>query len=185
MSAVPTKPPDRRVERTRQVVRDAFLALMAERGLDEISVQDICRRANIGRSTFYIHFENKDQLLDAGLADLRQFLGSITTSGGGGKLRYPFLRGLIDHVLEQRRLFRSVIGRRSGHVVRTRFRDMILELVKSELFQSSQSNWEQEAKVHYLAGAIFEMLVWLADTSHGVTSDAVEAHFRSTVLPVG
>ena len=47
-----TKPVDRRSTRTRTALRDALLGLIAERGWDEIAVQDLCERANIGRSTF-------------------------------------------------------------------------------------------------------------------------------------
>ena len=56
-----TQPVDRRSLRTRTALRDALLGLIAERGWDEIAVQDLCERANIGRSTFYLHFP-KDTL---------------------------------------------------------------------------------------------------------------------------
>ncbi|WP_430649333.1 TetR/AcrR family transcriptional regulator [Bradyrhizobium nanningense] len=65
---------DRRVQRTRRALRDAFHTLMAERGWDDVSIQSICERANIGRSTFYLHYDSKEQLLEGGLDDLRQAL---------------------------------------------------------------------------------------------------------------
>jgi AcrR family transcriptional regulator len=54
---------DRRKVRTRQLLRDAMMALVSERGYDNITIQDITDRANVNRSTFYLHYKDKDELL--------------------------------------------------------------------------------------------------------------------------
>ena len=54
---------DRRTRRTRQLLRDAFLTLLKEKRYESISVQDIIERADVGRSTFYVHYESKEDLL--------------------------------------------------------------------------------------------------------------------------
>jgi AcrR family transcriptional regulator len=54
---------DRRVQRTRKSLQDSLLALILEEGYDEISIQDITEKANLGRATFYLHFKDKDELL--------------------------------------------------------------------------------------------------------------------------
>ena len=90
--------PDRRVRRTREALRDALLALLVERGWDDIDVQALCVRADIGRSTFYLHFPNKEALLRGSLADLREAL-RVRASGPppGTAVAEPlaFLGGLI------------------------------------------------------------------------------------------
>lgn len=55
---------DPRVKRTRKLLQDAFMALMAEKSFHAISVQDIAERATVNRATFYAHFEDKYALLD-------------------------------------------------------------------------------------------------------------------------
>lgn len=55
---------DPRVKRTRQMLDQAFLELLAEKGFDAISVQDVTARAGVNRATFYAHFEDKFALLD-------------------------------------------------------------------------------------------------------------------------
>ncbi len=54
---------DRRVQRTRQLLRDALMALIVEKGYDAISVQDITDHANVARPTFYLHYKDKEELL--------------------------------------------------------------------------------------------------------------------------
>ena len=54
---------DRRVRRTRRILLDAFIALVLERGYDGLTVQDILDRADVGRSTFYAHYRDKETLL--------------------------------------------------------------------------------------------------------------------------
>lgn len=176
---------DRRVQRTRGALRDALIALLPERGWDDIGVQDLCERANIGRSTFYLHFQNKEELLAGSLSDLRTLLqlqANAMHTGKPGQL--AFLHGLIDHVCEQRKLFRSLIGRRSGQVVQMRFREMLLQLVEADLAPFAAAGWRHGAALHYLAGALFEMLVWWIEGGRETPSDAIEDYFRQLALPV-
>ena len=56
---------DRRVQRTRQLLSSALLKLIEERGYDSLTVNDITEQANVGRATFYLHYQDKEQLLVA------------------------------------------------------------------------------------------------------------------------
>src|SRR3990172_2299341 len=53
---------DRRIQRTREVLQKALIELISERGYDAITIQDIVDRANVGRTTFYLHYRSKDDL---------------------------------------------------------------------------------------------------------------------------
>ena len=54
---------DRRIARSKRALRTALIELMEERGLDGLSVNDLCARADLNRGTFYNHFHDKDDLL--------------------------------------------------------------------------------------------------------------------------
>jgi AcrR family transcriptional regulator len=65
---MPPKKQDRRTARTRTALMSAFVELMLTRGFPDVSVEDVVFRANVGRSTFYLHFRSKDDILKQSLA---------------------------------------------------------------------------------------------------------------------
>ena len=65
---------DRRTNRTRRQLREALLALILEKGYDSITVEDITGRADLGRTTFYLHYRDKEDLLLQSLETLAQEL---------------------------------------------------------------------------------------------------------------
>jgi len=66
---------DRRVLRTRQLLRNALLSLVQERDFDSLTVQDITERATLNRATFYLHYADKHDLL---LQVIRETLVELT-----------------------------------------------------------------------------------------------------------
>ncbi|WP_442601024.1 TetR/AcrR family transcriptional regulator [Paenibacillus sp. KN14-4R] len=62
--STPTKPLDPRMKRTLLVIRDAILSLMEEKSFEQITVRDITERAQINRATFYLHYQDKFDLLE-------------------------------------------------------------------------------------------------------------------------
>ncbi|MBI1282243.1 MAG: TetR family transcriptional regulator [Anaerolineaceae bacterium] len=70
MEATTTRKEDRRKERTRQLLRDALLELIPEKGYEAITLQDITDRANVARPTFYLHFKDKQDLLFSSLREI-------------------------------------------------------------------------------------------------------------------
>jgi AcrR family transcriptional regulator len=174
--------PDRRVQRTRYALRDALISLLEESGWDDINIQNLCERANVGRSTFYMHFQNKEELLVSGFEDLRAMLRNNTAANGVSD-SLPFVRGLIEHVHEHRTLFRAIIGRRSGHVVQKRFREMVNQLVEDEVSLPA-AGWQRDAGVRYVAGALVELLAWWVDAGNARSAEDIEQLFYRLTLPV-
>lgn len=169
---------DRRVQRTRRALTEALLSLLAETSWDEVSVQDICDRADIGRSTFYAHFQNKEELLASGFDNLRQSLLPPAQPQQGAPLRFGFIAGLLEHLLQHRRVFRAIVGRRSGHVVQMRFRELLQQMVAAEMAGLASAGWQHEASVRFLAGALFELLAWAADSDSQQPASEIEAWFQ-------
>jgi len=120
MSAEPT---DRRVRRTQDLLRRALLALIQEKGYDRITVQDILDRADIGRSTFYGHYRDKDDLLRAGFEDIRaEFAAERDAAEKGTRSNVEFLEpihAVFDHVGRHRQ-FWGPLSRKGGADLVTR-----------------------------------------------------------------
>jgi AcrR family transcriptional regulator len=150
---------DRRVRKTRRQLRDALLQLIPERGWDAISVQDICARADVGRSTFYVHFADKEELLLTGLEDLHQALDWQRAQAVGS---FAFVEGLIEHAKEKARLLRSLIGKRSSPNIQRRFREVVMQLVRAELDEYDLEEKQQRAVVHFIGAGLAELITtWL------------------------
>lgn len=181
---------DRRTLRTRAALRGALVALIEEYGWDEISVQDVCVRANVGRSTFYSHYPSKDALLVGGFEDLQSALqGQARASARSGKPCAPcangfgFVTGLIEHAYEQRKLFRGLIGRRSGYVVQQRFREMVLRLVTDEL-PPTLGKLPREAVARWLSAAFVELLSWWVEQRTLLPPTQIASLFTELAQPV-
>ena len=175
---LPEKPMDRRVQRTRDALRGALMGLMVDIGWDAIEVQMLCERANIGRSTFYQHYPSKESLLNASFSDLRDGLMQGAMSTQVSSQGMPFLPGLLAHVHEAQEVFRALLGRRSGHYVQDRFKELLIELLDKESAGAKTPLWQLSARSHYLAGALFEMLVWWLGSNRPHTAAEIEALFR-------
>jgi len=176
---------DRRVLRTRGALREALLELMAERGWDGVDIQSLCARANIGRSTFYLHYPNKEELLKGSLGDLRAALRAQAPRSAAVPLgQLAFVGGLIEHVHQQQHVFRAMLGRRSGHFVQDRFRELLVDLVAEERPAGARRAWQAQATVNYLAGALFQLLTWWLAASRPQRPDEIEALFHALSRPI-
>ncbi|MEO6091426.1 MAG: TetR family transcriptional regulator, partial [Novosphingobium sp.] len=128
---------DRRALRTRQALHQALIQLITERDYDTISVSDIADAANVGRSTFYAHFTDKDDLLRSGTVHFRDMLlrnhtARRATDGADTPL-LSFSRFMTEHLQEQKLLYRALKRGRAGPIIWEAFRLYIAELVRADL----------------------------------------------------
>lgn len=112
---------DRRVQKTKELLLDSLVSLILEKGYDDITITDIIDRANVGRSTFYAHFESKDHLLVGG----DNFSRILTDeSPVEGKAPIDFYC-LYEHVRENISLARTLSGKKEGQIVWNHIRNII------------------------------------------------------------
>ncbi|MHB8875490.1 MAG: TetR/AcrR family transcriptional regulator [Myxococcaceae bacterium] len=171
------------MQRTLRTLREALIELMLERGWEDTSVQHVCDRADVGRSTFYTHFADKEDLLISGFEELRMALREQQAASASTRA-LGFARGLIEHAHEHRRLFRAIVGKRSGQVVQQRFRQLLVDLVHEELAALAPAGPRLDGTVHYVAGALFELLMWWLDARNPLPPADLEQLFHRLTTPV-
>jgi AcrR family transcriptional regulator len=122
---------DRRVARSREMLHQALLSLIIEKGYEQITVEGICERANVGRSTFYAHFTSKDDLKRGGLEHLCREL--IEQQRSASSLANTDVRGLaftltmFEHARDHIHLYRALAGSRGGAIALTTIRQTLCE----------------------------------------------------------
>ena len=159
---------DRRVQRTREVLQHALIDLIRERGYDMITIQDIADRANVGRTTFYLHYDSKDELfVSCHEAIVRQFrIGPLHPLSREELLSPNAPPGMISayqHLEEARALLYSVFQGKDSLLILRRMRDWSGRDIEANLrsaFPQEESAIPLDILALYLAGAQIGLVQW-------------------------
>ena len=101
---------DRRVVRTRDVLGDALVALMQEKPFESITVQHVLDRAGVSRSTFYEHYEDKNDLFLSDAAEFFEAMSTALSKYGDKSNRVAPVSEFFAHVAEQRRFHDALVA---------------------------------------------------------------------------
>lgn len=181
---------DRRARRTRQTLHETLMRLTVERGYDGLSVADIAAAADVGRSTFYAHFTDKDDLLRSAAGSLRNALiqehAAAGLDGNTGPDRVlGFSHFMTAHMAEQRILFRALMRGRAGPILLDLIRHALCDIVRAELapgVKSGNAPLDDELSVQFLVGAYISVLTWWLDRATNEPPEVIEAGFRQMAL---
>ena len=179
--------PDRRVSRTRRALKEALTDLILDKGYEGVTVQDVIDRAEVGRSTFYAHFIDKDDLLMAILADL-DVPGPDTSSWKPDDPAFDWTLELFRHFGSGRRLFKAVASSQSGALARRETTQRLEELARAELSRLKAARrldpFKLETMVRFLVGTFIGFMDWwMREENEHLPPEQVDHAFRSLVLP--
>lgn len=181
---------DRRALRTRTALHEALIRLIVERGYDEITVSDIADAADVGRSTFYAHFVDKDDLLRGSAGRLRAVLfaehGLAAAEEGRPQARaLGFSRFMTEHLKEQYELYRALMRGRAGPIILAEIRRVLCEIVRAELGSGGRAAADataREVAVQFLVGAYMSLLTWWLDRGAREPPEEIDRAFRELAL---
>jgi len=158
---------DRRVQRTRLLLQNAMMTLINERGYDAVTIQDIAERANVGRTTFYLHFNSKDELLMSLYEIFGDFnFGQLSREELLAPDAPPGLVALYQHFQGARTQFYTIFQGKDGALILRRFRDASAQAIEDSLrtaFAEEDSTIPFNLLANYLAGAQMALLIWWAE----------------------
>ncbi|NLE82528.1 MAG: TetR family transcriptional regulator [Rhodococcus sp.] len=168
---------DRRVRRTRRLLHESLIGLMLERGYARITVQDILDRADVGRSTFYSHYRDKDDLLAVSCAEyLRGAISDASSSNDRPWGPVPILLSLAE---QHPAIYQALAGPRSSGVLLRASRHMVYEALIEYLRHSAPNDTDVETLANFLSWGLVGLLGAIAEGE----MSAREAYtiFESTV----
>lgn len=167
-----TKKVDRRIQRTRTSLRDALMRLIISKGYDEITIQDITDEANVARTTFYLHFADKDELLFGTMRDIYE---ELFLAVGGDMPKSFFSDDENDcvaedfiHVQEYSAFYKIMIGERGSAAFLARVRQYLAEAImettlKDMIPDGKETRVPIEMMSYAMAGAQIGVIKWWLD----------------------
>lgn len=153
---------DRRVLRTRDTLGDALLELMGEKHFDDITVQQVLDRAGVGRSTFYAHYSDKDDLFLSDVEDFFVMIAGALTLRKANPRRLAPVAEFFQHLGDSKTIYDRMVA--SGKVVDviTLGRGIFARAIEERLQLAGVvlGPMELAAQAHALAGSLFALLDW-------------------------
>lgn len=190
---------DRRVLRTRHRLKEAIGELINEGDYDALTVQDIADRADVGRSTFYTHFDSKEDLLFACVP--RHLLGLVEHAPEGmtteeDARRFRFSLPLLLHVRLQKRFFSAtILGGASGRLREVSvgiFKEMVdVELNRlspglgndSAGFRGATTKEIRSGHSRAIVGTFLGLMDWWLRSAEHLPAETIDQIFQDTVIP--
>ena len=181
---------DRRVSRTRNALQQALCGLILKKGYDAISIGDICTAADVGRSTFYAHFKNKDALKRSGLEPLHKFLHTQQNESLRSRKcesrPFAFSLAMFEHARDHSRHYRALVGGRGGTVSLAKIREILSDLVRGELATNADrrqlQSMSREFMVQYVVGSFMSVLTWWLVGGAKQSPREMDAMFRALAI---
>lgn len=175
---------DRRIQRTCQLLQKALIELLSERKYEEITIQEIVDRANVGRTTFYLHFDSKDDLFmschDA-IATGFHSLHSLPPEKLISPEAPPEIVAAYEHLFSVRALLDPIFRGKDSQVIQRQIRDQSASTIEANLrarFSETTGAIPIHLLANYLAGAQIALVQWWLEKHQPYTPEALAQTFH-------
>jgi AcrR family transcriptional regulator len=180
---------DRRVRRTRRILNEALIALIVEKGYSRITVQDILDRADVGRSTFYAHFRDREALLvacfDNVRDELRREIDAMTPGASPPDPARP-AAAIFAHAQRRRPVYRALCGKQGGTIVLGHLHGLVRGLLQEHLqphLAAAGSDVPVEVVAEFYASATIGLLSWWVDRDFPYEPSQLTELYRRLATP--
>jgi len=156
---------DPRVKRSRLFLQNALISLIAEKGFEEITVQEITKKADLNRATFYLHFQDKNDLLEQSIREmLDELVYTLTTRKVASTKEFLFL--LFEHIAMHSEFYRVMLGKKGVSGFTSRLKEVLKEAFYNGLLRAQPDDQKllipREILINYITSAhIGVILNWL------------------------
>jgi len=178
---------DRRTSRTRRSLSEALVELIKEKRFDDITVQNVIDRADIGRSTFYSHFRDKEDLFQR---DWQRFLDGFAQhidwekAGEGSFVPVVYL---FSHLQDYHHFYKGLVRSRKTDAVFKSGRIHLSQKIETALASLLRSKPAPTVSLpilaNYLASELFALLQWWLDHEMPYPPERMDEIFHELVTP--
>ena len=185
---------DRRQKKTRAAIFQAFTGLLAKKSYNKITVQEIIDAADVGRTTFYAHFETKDDLLKE-LCSL--LFGHIIDSARDASHTHGLIREeegpesvfchLLQHLKENDNNILQILSCESADLFLRYFKEDLSGLIKAQFYpdlHTGKNGLPLDFLVNHIAGSFVEMVLWWIRGGMRYEPEELDRYFRAVIEPV-
>jgi AcrR family transcriptional regulator len=178
----------RRRMRTRSQLQDAMLELVLEKGFESIVIQEITDRADLGRGTFYFHFDDKVDILWSLVEDRIHVTEQQVFEGFEGIMpEQPEYYGYVNiflHVAENKDTYRAILGGKGSQEVASRVRaylviETIQDIERFDLYADIGQPPELTAEI--VVGMLISLVIWWLDSPAEYTPEQMGAIIYRTL----
>ncbi|MEJ2707911.1 MAG: TetR/AcrR family transcriptional regulator [Anaerolineales bacterium] len=175
---------DRRVLRTRRSLKDALLALILEEGYDSVTIEEITERADLGRTTFYLHYKDKEELL---LESISELVDDLVEQTRDSKVE-PILLSFY-HARENADLYRIILRGEGAFKAIERLRKIVAQTIDELLGEALhelavQENTKFEPRVpmkvfiNYFSGSLLGIMTWWLEEEEPYSPEEMAEMFQ-------
>ena len=184
---------DRRQQKTRMAIFDAFSALLSEKPYSKITIQNIIDRANIGRSTFYAHFETKDSLLEEMCQELFDHIIEGVMNDNHPSDHHmdsnepdPVFCHLLQHIAANTNHVRELLTSESSDFFLKYFKASLSTLIASYLLKDHPlyKDVPEDFLLNHISGSFVEMVQWWVRRKMKETPEELYRYFQSVISPL-
>lgn len=185
---------DRRKQKTRDAIFEAFGSLLSTKRYSKITVQEIIDRANVGRSTFYSHFETKDELLKIMCTDLFEHVFSDTP---GSENTHDFslesgnLDAMISHILyhlkDSDKNIIGILTCESSDLFLRFFKQYLDELIVTHMLDNldrKNTYIPDDFLINHISGSFVEMVHWWIKNNMQQSPEELTKYFLAVINPI-
>lgn len=182
---------DRRQLKTRTAIFDAFGELLSQKSYSKITVQDIIDSANVGRTTFYSHFETKDSLLEEMCLDLFQhiFSDDLNPENTHDFSSHPgdphqMITHILYHLMDNRKNIIGILQGESSELFLRFFRQYLEDLGAAVISAQGQNpEIPRDFLVNHITGSFVVMVQWWLKNNLAQSPEELAKYFMAAVAP--
>ncbi|WP_425800603.1 TetR/AcrR family transcriptional regulator [Desulfitobacterium sp. Sab5] len=177
---------DRRTEKTKDAIYNAFSSLLLKKRYSKITIQEIIDYANIGRSTFYSHFETKDELLKAMCTDIIENIHSSNLSLDNAT-PCSIIVPILYHIKGNQKIIRGVFSSNSSELLTTYFKRYLNSRIEQYFlfsYNETQTGIPKNFLINHISGSFIEMIKWWSDNNMEESPEELSGYFISVISPI-